>query len=105
MTATESTLPVPAAPPATDGEDTAVPNTLTAETPLQTPPDVPPVALREDEKILSHPEDGSDVVWLVQRVRRDDDDHDVIDYRTPGGDTDSYTVTDPATRFTVEVRR
>ena len=96
-------LPDLSAPPATDGEDTAVPNTLTAEAPLTTPDDVPPVALREGERILAHPADGHPVDWKITGLRKDDG-LDVVDYRTPDGDTESYTVTDPETRFTVEVQ-
>jgi hypothetical protein len=97
-------LPDLVAPSATPGEDITVPNTLTAEAPLQTPPDVPVVALREGDRILTHPEDGSPVDWRVTALSRDEDDREVVGYRTADGDTDSYTVTDPATRFTVEVR-
>lgn len=103
MTSYPTELPDLAAPPATDREDTAVPNTLTAEAPLQTPPDVPAVALREGDRILTHPEDGSPVDWRVTALRRDDD-RDIVGYRTADGDTDSYTVTDPAVRFSVEVQ-
>lgn len=77
---------------------------LAADIPLRTPDDVPPVALREGDRILTHPTDGNPVEWRVTALRRDDDGLDVVDYRTPDGEVDSFTVTDPGTRFTVEVR-
>lgn len=103
MTATESTLPELTAPPAPDGEEHTVLNGLITENLRLTTDDVPPIALMEGEKIVRHPDDGSDVEWTFTGLRRDEDDHIVIDYRTADGETGSFTVTDPGLRLTVEV--
>lgn len=105
MTTYPLQFPDLSAPPATDGEDTTVPNTLTAEAPLKTPDDVPLVALGKGERILSHPTDGSPVDWKITALRQDEGGLGAVDYCTADGDTGTYTVTDRATRFTVEVQR
>lgn len=80
-----------------------MPNGTVTENLKLTTPDVPPIGLMKGEKIVRHPEDGSDVEWTFTGLRRDEDGHEVIDYRTGDGGTGSFTVTDPGLRLTVEV--
>ena len=94
-------LPDLSAPPATSGEDSHMLNGLATED-LPLTVDVPPIALMDDDKIVRHPGDGTDVAWKFVGLRRDQDGHHVIDY-TADGEADSFTVTDPETRFKVEV--
>ena len=102
MTTYPTELPDLAAPPAPDGEDPNVLNGLvTEDLPLLV--DVPPIALRDDEKIVRHPDDGTEVDWKVTARRRDDDGRMVVEYRTGDGAEDSYTFTAPDRWVRVEV--
>ena len=101
MTTYPTELPELAAPPATTGEDTAMPTgVITEDLPLLV--DVPPIALMDDEKIVRHPDDGTEVDWKVTG-RRHDDGHLVVEYRTADGAEDSFTFTDPDQWVQVEV--
>lgn len=85
----------PAAPPADAlEEETFVLNGLVSTDLLRTV-DVPPISLVVGEKIVRHPDDGSDVKWRVLDVTHDEDGHLVVAYRTSDGDEDEYPFTDP----------
>ena len=102
MTTYPTELPDLAAPPATTGEDTAMPTgVITEDLPLLV--DVPPIALRDDEKIVRHPDDGTEVDWKVTARRRDEDGRLVVNYRAGDGAEDSFTFTDSDRWVRVEV--
>lgn len=64
---------------------------------------VPQIALMDDEKIVRHPDDGTEVCWKVTARRHDEDGHLVVDFRTADGAEDSFTFTDPDKWVRVEV--
>lgn len=74
---------------------------ITEDLPLTV--EVPPIALMKGEKIVRHPEDGSDVDWTFTGLRADEDGNTVIGYRTADGETGEFPVTEPDTRVRVEV--
>jgi hypothetical protein len=93
----------PAAPPADLEEETFVLNGLITEDLPLTVDDVPPIALMDGEKIVRHPVDDTEVTWKFVGLRSDEDGRKVVEYRTQDDEVKSFTVTDPKTRFTVEV--
>lgn len=102
MTSFPAQLPALIAPPAADGEDTNVLNGLATED-LPLTVEVPPIALMDGEKIVRHPDDGTEVTWTITDRRRDGDGHLVIDYSTPDGTQDSHTFPNPGQWVRVDV--
>lgn len=77
--------------------------TDTINTDLRLTVEVPPIALMDGEKIVRHPDDGTEVTWKITSRRRDVDGHLIIDYSTPDGTQDSHTFPDPDQWVRVDV--
>lgn len=65
------------------------------DTDLRHTPDVPQIALFIGDKVVRHPEDGSDVAWKVTDRTRDEDGRLVVTFTTPDGERDFFVFTDP----------
>lgn len=76
-------------------------HTLDTDLPLRV--DVPQLTLMDGEKIVRHPDEGSEVAWTITSQRRTPDGALTVDYRTPDGTQDSRRFSDPDGWVRVEV--